>query len=182
MPPKSNLAFIVVQHLSPDFKSLMDDLLARHTSMRIHRVTNGIDLQPDNIYLIPPKSRMTIKDRKLYLTEKTSGQHLELEEEMIGHRGRRDERWRVALFRCQTGSAAPPRGGNRRTSLRRTFEHRVSEERIRHAVSGALLSAPPHIVRFQELRHRGRLSGPEGQRRQGPRPHSGRERHRVKRR
>jgi two-component system, chemotaxis family, CheB/CheR fusion protein len=78
MPPTSGMAFVVIQHLSPDFKSLMDDLLSRHTSMAIHRVTNGIDLRPDTIYLIPPKSQMTVREQKLYLTEKTSSQHLEL--------------------------------------------------------------------------------------------------------
>jgi two-component system CheB/CheR fusion protein len=78
MPATSGMAFVVIQHLSPDFKSLMDDLLSRHTSMSIHRVTNGIDLKPDTVYLIPPKSQMTIREQKLYLTEKTSSQHLEL--------------------------------------------------------------------------------------------------------
>ncbi|MEI6206469.1 MAG: chemotaxis protein CheB [Desulfuromonadales bacterium] len=77
MPADSGMAFVVIQHLSPDFKSLMDDLLSRHTSMNIHRVTNGIDLQPNSIYLIPPKTRMTIENEKLYLTEKLS-QHVEL--------------------------------------------------------------------------------------------------------
>jgi len=78
MPVESGMAFVVIQHLSPDFKSLMDDLLARHTSMAIHRVTNGTLLRPDSIYLIPPKSHMTVKKGKLYLTEREPGQHLEL--------------------------------------------------------------------------------------------------------
>ncbi len=78
MPTDSGMAFVIIQHLSPDFKSLMDDLLSRHTSMNIHRVTNGIDLKPNSIYLIPPKTMMTIKDEKLFLTEKVASQHMEL--------------------------------------------------------------------------------------------------------
>ena len=78
MPADSGMAFVIIQHLSPDFKSLMDDLLSRHTSMDIHRVTSGVELQPNSIYLIPPKTMMTIKDEKLYLTEKVASQHLEL--------------------------------------------------------------------------------------------------------
>ena len=35
MPTDSGMAFVIIQHLSPDFKSLMDDLLSRHTSMNI---------------------------------------------------------------------------------------------------------------------------------------------------
>ena len=54
MPSDTGMAFVVIQHLSPDFKSLMDDLLSRHTSMPIYRVTTGLELQPHSIYLIPP--------------------------------------------------------------------------------------------------------------------------------
>ncbi|MBJ6724686.1 chemotaxis protein CheB [Geomesophilobacter sediminis] len=77
-PADTGMAFVVIQHLSPDFKSLMDDLLSRHTSMSIHRVVNGVELQPDRIYLIPPKSHMTVSNGKLYLTEKNLSQHNEL--------------------------------------------------------------------------------------------------------
>ncbi|MEI6206467.1 MAG: chemotaxis protein CheB [Desulfuromonadales bacterium] len=78
MPVDTGMAFVVIQHLSPDFKSLMDDLLSRHTSMTIHRVTNGIELHPNSIYLIPPKTHMTIQDQKLYLTERTVSPQIEL--------------------------------------------------------------------------------------------------------
>ncbi len=78
MPSDTGMAFVVIQHLSPDFKSLMDDLLSRHTSMPIHRVTDGIELVPDSIYLIPPKAHMTVREEKLYLTERTLSPHIEL--------------------------------------------------------------------------------------------------------
>lgn len=78
MPADTGMAFVIIQHLSPDFKSLMDDLLSRHTTMAIHRVTSGIALEPNGIYLIPPKTYMTIGGEKLYLTEKTITLHAEL--------------------------------------------------------------------------------------------------------
>ena len=78
MPDDTGMAFVIIQHLSPDFRSLMDDLLARHTSMPIHRVTNGLALQPNSVYLIPPKTHMTIKQERLYLTERTTSPGLEL--------------------------------------------------------------------------------------------------------
>jgi two-component system CheB/CheR fusion protein len=78
IPADTGMAFVVIQHLSPDFKSLMDDLLARHTSMPIHRVTNGVELKPDSIYLIPPKTHMTIRGGALYLTERVNSPHTEL--------------------------------------------------------------------------------------------------------
>ena len=78
MPVDSGLAFVVIQHLSPDFKSLMDELLARHTKMRIHRVENGMEVQANSIYLIPPKKEMIISGGRLLLTDKDPDQDLSL--------------------------------------------------------------------------------------------------------
>ncbi len=85
MSPDSGMAFVVIQHLSPDFKSLMDDLLSRHTTMPIHRVTSGIALEANNIYLIPPKNQMTVREERLYLTEKIASQHIELPIDVFFH-------------------------------------------------------------------------------------------------
>ena len=81
MPSDTGMAFVVVQHLSPDFKSLMDELLGRHTGMPIHRVTDGIELAPDEIYLIPPKKDLTVSDGRLILHEqqKTRGLNLPID-------------------------------------------------------------------------------------------------------
>jgi chemotaxis response regulator CheB len=70
MPARTGMAFIVVQHLSPDFKSLTDVLLARRTRIPIHCVENGMEVRPDAIYLIPPKMDMIVADGKLLLTDK----------------------------------------------------------------------------------------------------------------
>ncbi len=70
MPVESGMAFVVVQHLSPDFKSVMDELLSRQTRIRIHRVTDGVAVRPNAIYLIPPKKDMIIADGKLLLSDK----------------------------------------------------------------------------------------------------------------
>ena len=78
MPVDSGLAFVVVQHLSPDFKSLMDELLARHTKLAIHRVTDGMPIEPNSIYLIPPKKEMIVAGGKLLLTDKDPAQGLSL--------------------------------------------------------------------------------------------------------
>lgn len=45
----TGMAFVVIQHLSPDFKSLMDELLARHTRLPIHLVEDGMALEPDQV-------------------------------------------------------------------------------------------------------------------------------------
>jgi two-component system, chemotaxis family, CheB/CheR fusion protein len=69
MPLQTGIGFVVIQHLSPDYKSLMDELLARHTDLRICKVENGMPVEPDTIYLIPPRKNMTIFHGKLILEE-----------------------------------------------------------------------------------------------------------------
>lgn len=78
VPPTTGMAFVVVQHLSPDFRSLMDELLARWTHMKIHRVTHGIEVEPNSIYLIPPKKEMVISHGKLLLEDKDPDHALSL--------------------------------------------------------------------------------------------------------
>lgn len=70
MPADSGLAFVVVQHLSPDFKSVMDELLARHTQITIHRVVDGMRVEANSIYLIPPKKELIISGCRLLLSDK----------------------------------------------------------------------------------------------------------------
>ena len=78
MPVTTNLAFIVVQHLSPDYKSLMNELLARHTKMPIQIIENGMVTKANHIYLIPPRTNLSIYHGKLFLEEQTNHQKLNL--------------------------------------------------------------------------------------------------------
>lgn len=78
MPSDSGMAFVVIQHLSPDFRSLMDELLARHTDIPIMRVENGMVVAPNAIYLMPPKTEMIISGGKLLLTDKEPSNSLSL--------------------------------------------------------------------------------------------------------
>lgn len=82
MPAQNGMAFVVVQHLSPDFKSLMDQLLGRHTQMAIRRVEDGMPVEADTIYLIPPRSDIVITNRTLKLSDPTRserGLHLPID-------------------------------------------------------------------------------------------------------
>ena len=74
MPEDSGLTFIVVQHLSPDFKSLMDELLARHTKMPITVAEDGDITEENHVYLIPPRMNLSIFNGKLLL-EKQADEH-----------------------------------------------------------------------------------------------------------
>ncbi|WP_158546114.1 chemotaxis protein CheB [Adhaeribacter pallidiroseus] len=74
LPSTTNAAFVIIQHLSPTHKSLMPELLAKHTSMPISEASEGITLQPNCIYLIPNKSILTIQLGKLRLSLKSTAQ------------------------------------------------------------------------------------------------------------
>ena len=78
MPSDTNLAFVVIQHLSPDYKSLMDELLARHTSIPIQVAADGMPILPNNIYLIPPRKNISIFHEKLYLEDNSPKKGLNL--------------------------------------------------------------------------------------------------------
>lgn len=73
MPGNSGLSFVVVQHLSPDYKSLMADILGKHTQMHVIQAENGMPIRPNTVYLIPPKNNMTLQDGRLHLTEFVHG-------------------------------------------------------------------------------------------------------------
>src|SRR5688572_6624746 len=64
------MGFVVVQHLSPDFKSLMSELLSRRTSMPVRLAEHEMPVEPNAVYLIPPTKEMTIKQRRLLLNDK----------------------------------------------------------------------------------------------------------------
>lgn len=73
MPGNSGLSFVVVQHLSPDYKSLMADILGKQTDMNVVQAENEMKIEPNTVYLIPPKNNMTLKNGKLILTEYVHG-------------------------------------------------------------------------------------------------------------
>src|SRR5262249_4508473 len=70
LPLETGAAFVLVQHLSPDFKSLMSELLARHTRLPIQLVEDGMQVEADHVYLIPPKKEMIIAGGRLLLSDR----------------------------------------------------------------------------------------------------------------
>lgn len=79
MPATTDIAFVVIQHLSPDYKSLMGELLAKHTTMEIVQGADGLPVRPGVIHLIPRKKNMTIYQGTLFLTEQERGLNLPID-------------------------------------------------------------------------------------------------------
>jgi two-component system CheB/CheR fusion protein len=69
-PTDTDAAFVVVQHLSPDHKSMMNTLLSRHTQMPVIMVEEDMALQANRLYLIPPGSVMHVSPGRLHLKPK----------------------------------------------------------------------------------------------------------------
>jgi two-component system, chemotaxis family, CheB/CheR fusion protein len=62
------MAFILVQHLDPTHESMMVDLLAGHTSMTVRQVTDGMPIEPNHLYVIPPGTYLAVGDNALHLS------------------------------------------------------------------------------------------------------------------
>lgn len=72
--PNSRFSYVLIQHLAPNHKSLMDELLSRHTSLPIEIIQHAMLLEPGKIYLNPPKKFVELKDGRFILTEKEDRQ------------------------------------------------------------------------------------------------------------
>ena len=69
VPAASGLAYIVVQHLDPTHKAMLTELLQRATSMPVREATTSMRVEPNSVYVIPPNTELTVKDRLLRLAE-----------------------------------------------------------------------------------------------------------------
>ena len=63
--PKSGMAYILVQHLSPDYKSMLAELLGKSTTMPVIEAVDGVQVKANSVYVIPPDATMTISDGHL---------------------------------------------------------------------------------------------------------------------
>lgn len=66
LPSQTGLVWVVIQHLSPKYKSMMKELLASSSDMPIQMAEQGMQPQPDNVYLIPPGVNLVIKPDGLF--------------------------------------------------------------------------------------------------------------------
>ena len=59
MPETKNLSFVIIQHLSPDHKSLLVDLVGRHTHMRVYEAQDNLEIERNCVYVIPNNKFIT---------------------------------------------------------------------------------------------------------------------------
>ena len=75
------MAFVLVQHLAPDHKSILADLIRRYTRMQVFEVEDGMAVRPNCAYIIPPNCDMAFLDGTLHLLDPSAprGQRLPID-------------------------------------------------------------------------------------------------------
>ena len=66
-PPDTGMAFVIISHLSASRKSFLADILRRSTIMQVVEIENGMPPQPNRVHVIPPNTRLSLKNGTLHL-------------------------------------------------------------------------------------------------------------------
>ncbi|MEO8635904.1 MAG: chemotaxis protein CheB [Gemmatimonadales bacterium] len=76
-----DMAFVLVQHLAPDHPSILTELIQRYTTLPVHEVTDGVTVQRNSIYVIPPNRDLAFLNGTLHLLEPVAprGQRLAID-------------------------------------------------------------------------------------------------------
>lgn len=78
LPAHNGLAYVVIQHLSPDHKSFMVELLSRKSAMRVVQAEDGQLLEADRVYLLPPRKLLRIVHGRVSLADSSPDRGLQL--------------------------------------------------------------------------------------------------------
>jgi two-component system CheB/CheR fusion protein len=68
LPADTGIAFVLIPHLEPTHASMMVDLLGLHTAMTVLQITDGMTIERDRVYVIPPQAYLSIRDGQLRLS------------------------------------------------------------------------------------------------------------------
>lgn len=70
MPGDNGMAFIIVQHIRPEARSLLREIIQRYTAMKVETAETGMEVEPEHVYVVPPHSNVTLSGRALRLSLK----------------------------------------------------------------------------------------------------------------
>ncbi|HEY9619448.1 MAG TPA: chemotaxis protein CheB [Crinalium sp.] len=78
LPTDTGMAFVLIQHLAPDHESLLSEILARVTQLPVREVQNNTPVEPNQVYVIPPNTKMVLSNGVLQLSprEKVFGRYM----------------------------------------------------------------------------------------------------------
>ena len=105
LPNDTGMAFVIIQHLSPDFRSLMPELLAKHTGMKIYTAEDKQMIKPNCIYFNERSKNLQIKGNRLYLLDKEPKRNLNLPIDIFFHSlGEQHQEKSIGVILSGTGS------------------------------------------------------------------------------
>ena len=105
VPEDTGSTYVIIQHLSPNYKSLMPELLSKHTKMQIFTAEDNQELKPDSIYLNQSRKNLHVKGNRLFLLEKGAKPNVNLPIDIFFHT--LGEEWReksIGVILSGTGS------------------------------------------------------------------------------
>jgi two-component system CheB/CheR fusion protein len=81
LPSDTGMAYVLVQHLDPTHQSMLTELVSKKTKMAVEEVADGMGVQPDHVYVIPPNATMSISNHTLQLgpREESRGLHMSID-------------------------------------------------------------------------------------------------------
>jgi len=78
MPKDNGMAFVVVQHLDPNYIGMMPELLQRITPMKVFQTSDNLKVKPNCVYVIPPNKSLSLLNGALHLFEPVESRGLRL--------------------------------------------------------------------------------------------------------
>ncbi|MBF0484463.1 MAG: PAS domain-containing protein [Candidatus Omnitrophica bacterium] len=106
VPQNINMAFILIQHLEPQHKSALSEILSRETSLNIREAKNNTKIEAAHVYVIPPNARMAIANLRLKITtriKRIDGRYLPIDFFMTSLAAEEKEK-AIAIILSGTGS------------------------------------------------------------------------------
>ncbi|QOG00657.1 CheR family methyltransferase [Flavobacterium sp. MDT1-60] len=74
IPADSGIAYVILQHLSPNRSVSLSEVLAQNTKIPLHEIINDINLAPNHIYIIPENNNLIVQNGVLKLHQRTRGE------------------------------------------------------------------------------------------------------------
>ncbi len=105
LPPKTGMAFVLVQHLDPHHESRLTQLLSRSTAMPVIEATDGLRVEPNHVYVIPPNSNLAIAQGILRVRPRGEGAGLHVPVDYLFRSLAEDQKSRaIGVILSGTGS------------------------------------------------------------------------------
>ncbi|HAG68714.1 MAG TPA: chemotaxis protein CheR, partial [Lachnospiraceae bacterium] len=69
LPSNTGMAFVIIQHLAPDHKSMLAGILEKYSAMPVTEIRDGMTIERNHVYMIPPRYNVEIEEDVLHLKE-----------------------------------------------------------------------------------------------------------------